>query len=169
MLDYRPLGLRGLGLRSSDRGRLQMKPRRPKVEPDPNEKRKPVPSRLKMRIEELERQCLNLIDQMREWQLAYEGTSARFNAFKREDKVRKDKLLRQQAALIRQVNYHKFMTLMRGLDSIRIDAQKAQQENITEQARHLRKYIHDVAGTPFGKPKTRGAEGEGSSAKKKKV
>lgn len=146
-----------------------MKQTRPKVEPDPNEKRKPVPNPYKMRIEELERQCLNLIDQMREWQLAYEGTSARFNAFKREDKVRKDKLLKGQLGLLRQVNYARYMTLMRGLDSIRIDAQEAEQPKIVEQARNLRQYIHDVAGTPFGKPKASGAEGEGRSAKKRKV
>ena len=158
MLDNRPLGLRGLGPRSSDRGNVRFKQTRPKVEPDPNVQRKPVPSRLKMQLEDNERLCLNLIDQRREAELALQNCQAEFNRFKREEAARVEGKMREQRDKIHDIHKGHCLTTLRCLDSIRIEADKTEQTIIGDQVRVLRAFVHRVAGT-----------GEASAAKKPKV
>ena len=120
-----------------------------------------------MRIEDLERQCLNLIDECSEAKMAYEGCLYRFNAFKRDEEPRVGRKLREQRDQIHEIHDRRNLTILRSLDSIRIEAERTEQTSICKQVRVLRTFlqasrrgafVHSNAGT-----------GEASAAKKPKV
>ncbi len=167
MLDNRPLSLRGSGPSSSDRGNVQLQQTRPKVEPDPNVQRKAGPIRSKMKIENLERKCLNLIDECHEAKMAYEGCLYRFNAFKRDEAPRVQRLLREQRDQIHDVLDSRNSTILYALDSIRIEAERTGQKKICDQLRTLRAFVQLPKRRAFLDSVVN--TGEASAAKKPKV
>jgi hypothetical protein len=90
--------------------------------------------------------------------MTHEGCLYRFNAFKRAESERVDRMLREQRDAIHDINKGHSLTVLRCLDSIRIEADKTEQTIIGDQVRVLRAFVHSVAGT-----------GEASAAKKPKV